>query len=123
MGNGLDTLIYSTSEIDKLLLEKDENLEWLNSEKFNPTRQLLNIITKIIREKKEDQYTREYLELKKIFFNSLKENINSKNEDCKNKIEKTLENNLVSLDLNKEDKSLNKGLTWVNNNGKPYIIE
>ena len=44
MGNGLDTLAYSPSDLDKQIENMDDNIEWLSYSEFKETRKILNIL-------------------------------------------------------------------------------
>jgi len=126
MGNGLETLAYSPSEMDKLILNVDDNIEWLNKSEFSETRKIINLLKKIVQEKGEkgsipDKYNGWSNYLIHSLESSLEININ-KYDSSKNLVEKSLEEKIIQdgLNLDSDDTSLNNGLTWVSNNGKSH---
>jgi hypothetical protein len=132
MGNGLETLSYSPSKMDKLLVNVDENIEWLNKSEFIETRKIINLLKKIVQEKRETgsipyKYNNWSDYLLQSLDQSLEKNLEeinlNKDDNSKNIIEKNLEERLEKEGFNlgnNEDTSLNNGLTWMSNNGKPY---
>lgn len=140
MGNGLDTLAYSPSDLDKQIENMDDNIEWLSYSEFKETRKILNILKNMTIDNKDNRLpTEEYKEwsnylltsLNKSFLNyeinpdfnnSFNNETNNSSNNSKNIIEKNLEKKLkqeVLYTNNIGDTSLNNGLTWINNDNKP----
>ena len=126
MGNGLDTLSYSVSEMDKMIVKENDNIEWINTPEFKETRQILNLIKKKLSQ--NVSVSDEYIEWSKYLVTSIKNPIvnnkdnNEFDNDSKNLVEKKLEDKLKQegLHLDNDDTSLNNGLIWMSNNGKAY---
>ena len=126
MGNGLDTLSYSPSEMDKLIVKMDDNIEWVNNPEFQETRKILNLIKNKLSE--GGSVTDEYNDWSKYLLSSIKNTIvnnkdnNESDNDSKNLVEKKLEDKLKQegFYLDNDDTSLNNGLIWMSNNGKVY---
>ena len=70
MGNGLDTLSYSSSEMDKLIVKMDDNIEWVNNPEFQETRKILNLIKNKLSE--GGSVTDEYNDWSKYLLSSIK---------------------------------------------------
>ena len=136
MGNGLDTIAYSPSEMDKLILNVDDNIEWLSYSEFKETRKILNFLKNMTIDNKYNRLpTEEYKEWSNYLLTSLNKSFlnyeinpdfnnetNNSSNNSKNIIEKNLEKKLKQEGLyanNIGDTSLNNGLTWINNDNKP----